>query len=76
MIRCVLVTVNPDINLFTIRRFTIGITLSLSALKQAFKRVTSIVNRLIVNKFSFALNGVCHHHQSLSPVLIKPSLVE
>ena len=51
MIRCVLVTVNPDRNLFTIRRFTIGITLSLSALKQAFKRVTSIVHRLIVNRF-------------------------
>nr|DAZ20270.1 MAG TPA: hypothetical protein [Caudoviricetes sp.] len=24
----------------------------------------------------FELNGVCHCHQSLSPVLTKPSLVE
>ena len=54
MIRCVLVTVNPDINLFTIRRFTMydwDYVCSLSALKQAFKRVTSIVHRLIVNRF-------------------------
>ena len=37
-------------NLFTIRRFTIGITLSLTLLKQAFKRVTSIVNRKSSNR--------------------------
>ena len=39
-------------NIFTIRRFTIGITLFLTTLKQAFKRVTSIVHRLIVNSWS------------------------
>ena len=35
-----------DMNLFTIRRFT----LSLTALKQAFKRVTSIVHRKSSNR--------------------------
>ena len=60
-------------------RCTIGITLSLTALKQAFKREllqSYIVIRLIVNKFSFELNGVCHCHPSLSPVSIKLYLVE